>query len=123
MDASSGAEDQITPEWCAHHFDHLSPQLGRELHETLAYQRANHPVAHSDEHGGFWAVTEYEDVLRVAQDWETFSSAERHHGARRPVVDAGHPRDGRPAAAPRVQAPHQRLVHAGRRRQAGAGHP
>ena len=36
------------------------------------------PVTHSENYGGFWVVTEYEDVLRVAQDWETFSS--RAHG-------------------------------------------
>jgi cytochrome P450 len=33
------------------------------------------PVAHSDQHGGYWVVTEYEDVLAVLQDWQTFSSA------------------------------------------------
>jgi len=75
MDASSGAADQITPEWCAHHFDHMSPQLGRALHDTMAHQRAHNPVARSDQHGGFWTVSKYEDVLRVAQDWATFSSA------------------------------------------------
>jgi cytochrome P450 len=33
------------------------------------------PVAHSDAHDdGFWVLTKYEDVLNVAQDWETFSS-------------------------------------------------
>ena len=36
--------------------------------------RATCPVTHSDERGGFWAVTRYADVLGVAQDWETFSS-------------------------------------------------
>jgi cytochrome P450 len=56
-------------------FDHLSPQLAASLHETLAEMRAHQPVAWSDEHGGFWVVTRYEDVLRVAQDWRTFSSA------------------------------------------------
>jgi cytochrome P450 len=75
MDTSSDATDPITPAWCAEHFDHMSPQLGRELHETVAHMRANHPVAHSDQHGGFWIINTYEDVLRVAQDWATFSSA------------------------------------------------
>jgi cytochrome P450 len=31
-------------------------------------------VAFSDQHEGYWIVTRYEDVLRVAQDWQTFSS-------------------------------------------------
>ncbi len=68
-------DSPITDEWCAHHFDHQSPDLARELHETLASMRANLPVVHSDQHGGFWVATRYEDVLGVAQDWETFSSA------------------------------------------------
>jgi cytochrome P450 len=33
------------------------------------------PVTRSDERGGFWVVTRYEDVLAVAQDWDTYSSA------------------------------------------------
>jgi cytochrome P450 len=57
-------------------FDHLSPELAATLHETLADVRAHQPVAWSDQHGGFWVVTRYEDVLRVAQDWRTFSSAQ-----------------------------------------------
>ena len=63
-------------EWCAHHFDHLSPAFAADPHATFARMRERHPVAWSDEHGGFWVVTGYEDVLRVAQDWRTFSSAE-----------------------------------------------
>jgi cytochrome P450 len=73
--AASGEACPFSDEWCAHHFDHVSPDLAQNLHETLARMRAHHPVAHSDEHGGFWVVTRYEDVLRIAQDWRTFSSA------------------------------------------------
>ena len=65
----------LSAEWCEHSFDHISPELAQNLHETLATMRADHPVAYSEEHGGFWVVTRYEDVLRVAQDWRTFSSA------------------------------------------------
>ena len=65
----------LSDDWYAHHFDHLSPDLAQNLHETLATMRGRHPVAFSEEHGGFWVVTGYEDVLRVAQDWRTFSSA------------------------------------------------
>jgi cytochrome P450 len=67
---------RATPEWCARHFDHLDPQLGAELHDALDLMRAEHPVTWSDAWGGFWIVTRYADVLRVAQDWETFSSAQ-----------------------------------------------
>jgi cytochrome P450 len=67
-------ETGITDEWVEHHFDHLSPELAREFHPTLARARSLCPVARSDRHGGFWVVTGYENVLRVAQDWQTFSS-------------------------------------------------
>ena len=87
MDATSAGE-AITPEWCAEHFDHMSPQLARELHETMAHMRANHPVAHSDRYGGFWIINKYEDVLRVAQDWASFSSA---HGITVPAHETSMP--------------------------------
>ncbi|MGW1029455.1 cytochrome P450 [Streptomyces sp. NPDC002577] len=73
MDTSSPT-GPITDEWVESHFDHLSPELARDFHPTLARARSRCPVAHSDQYGGFWVVTRYEDVLRVAQDWETFSS-------------------------------------------------
>jgi cytochrome P450 len=65
----------ITDEWVIQHFDHLSPELARDLHPTLARARSLCPVARSDVYeNGFWVLTRYEDVLRVAQDWQTFSS-------------------------------------------------
>ncbi len=72
----TGHMSLVTPEWCAHHFNHLDPALGGELHGALDILRADHPVTWSDAWGGFWVVTRYADVLRVAQDWETFSSAQ-----------------------------------------------
>jgi cytochrome P450 len=78
----------ITEEWCARHFDHLSPVFAEHLHEVLARMRTDHPVTWSDEHGGFWVVTRYEDVLRVAQDWRTFSSA---HGVSVPYTPTAVP--------------------------------
>ena len=79
MDASL----PLSEEWCRHHFDHLAPVLGAHLHETLAGMRRSCPVTHSDQYGGFWVATRYEDVLSVAQDWRTFSSA---HGLTVPVA-------------------------------------
>jgi cytochrome P450 len=73
MDTSS-TSSPITDEWCVEHFDYLAPDFARELHPTLAKMRALCPVAHSDQHRGYWIATKYEDVLQVAQDWETFSS-------------------------------------------------
>ena len=69
-------------------FDHLSPELARDLHGSLARMRAECPVAHSEKHGGFWLVSTYEDVLRVAQDWETFSN---EHGITVPTAPTSMP--------------------------------
>jgi cytochrome P450 len=76
MDTEPLTAGPITDDWCLHHFDHLSTELPEKLPDTLARMRTMCPVARSDEHGGFWVVTAYEDVLRVAQDWATFSSAQ-----------------------------------------------
>jgi cytochrome P450 len=70
----TSGSNQITDEWIEHHFDVYSPDLAPELHSTLARARSLCPVAFSDRHEGYWVVTRYEDVLSVAQDWQTFSS-------------------------------------------------
>jgi cytochrome P450 len=79
MDTAANEPESGSPplsdDWCAHHFNYLADEFARELHPTLARMRAQCPVTHSDERGGFWVVTRYDDVLRIAQDWETFSSA------------------------------------------------
>jgi cytochrome P450 len=67
-------QDSLSDEWVAEHFDHLAPEFAQTLHGTLARARQVCPVAHSDQYGGFWVASRYEDVLAVAQDWETWSS-------------------------------------------------
>jgi cytochrome P450 len=57
-----------------HHFDPFSPELALDLHSTLARARDRCPFTRSDQHGGFWLATRYDDILRIAQDWETFSN-------------------------------------------------
>lgn len=83
MNPEASTSTAVTDDWCQHHFDHLAPELSEVLYSTLARMRSGCPVAHSDQHGGFWVVTDYDDVLRVAQDWETFSSA---HGLTVPAA-------------------------------------
>lgn len=64
-----------TDEWIADHFDIHAPELGAHLHDTLARARELCPIARSDVYdGGYWVATKYEDVLRIAQDWETWSN-------------------------------------------------
>src|SRR6516165_3435790 len=75
MGPTSSATGTMTDDWCRQNFDHLAPEVALDLPGALARMRSLCPVAHSEQYGGFWVVTRYEDVLRVAQDWETFSSA------------------------------------------------
>jgi cytochrome P450 len=64
----------LTDDWIEHHFDLFSPELAPQLYTVLDRARSRCPVAYSDQHEGYWVVTRYEDVLRVAQDWQTYSS-------------------------------------------------
>jgi cytochrome P450 len=57
------------------HFDHTSPDIAgpRFWGEVRRLQEAG-PLVWVNDHGGFWAVTAQELVVRMAQDWENFSS-------------------------------------------------
>jgi cytochrome P450 len=60
----------------ARHYDHFSEQVARDPHALWSVLRDQAPVAHSDEYGGFWILSRYEDIREAALDTETFSSAE-----------------------------------------------
>jgi len=75
MGSSSSEVRPLSDEWRRSHFDYREPVLGQNLTATLRKMRQECPVVHSDAHEGYWIVTDYEDVLKVAQDWETYSSA------------------------------------------------
>jgi cytochrome P450 len=64
----------VSNAWLTEHFDYLSPDFGDDIHPALGALRAQCPVAHSDQYDGYWILTRYDDVLRAAQDWETWSS-------------------------------------------------
>ncbi len=83
MDLAATATGPMPDDWWQHHFDPNSAELAPRLYDTLALMRDRSPVARSDVYDGFWVVTKYEDVLNVAQDWETFSSA---HGLTVPTA-------------------------------------
>lgn len=49
------------------HFDHTDPALvGQHLYDAYTQLRSRCPVARSDAHGGFWALSRYEDVIAAA---------------------------------------------------------
>jgi len=55
-------------------FDPDIPEDFDSPHAMFADLRRRCPVAWSDAMGGFWAVTKYEDIVRVLTDWETFTT-------------------------------------------------
>ena len=57
-------------------WDFQSPDHHRLKWELFSYARDHCPVARTEEGGGFWLVTRYEDVKRVLEDWRTFSSTQ-----------------------------------------------
>lgn len=66
------------------HFDHLAVSAMENPFELLAGLRATCPVAHSDRYDGFWVLSRYDDVNRVAHDPVRFTSTQGvtipHHG-------------------------------------------
>jgi cytochrome P450 len=58
-------------------FDHLSPDIvGPQFWDAVRELQRHGPLTWVESNGGFWAATSYEMVLRVLQDWHTFSNAE-----------------------------------------------
>ncbi len=56
-------------------FDHHAPDFNRTKYRLYRTMRRECPVAHSAAHGGYWLLSRYDDVFRVARDDRTFSSA------------------------------------------------
>jgi len=54
--------------------DHHSAAFAADPAAVLKEARERCPVAWSEHHGGFWALTRYDDVSRVLNDATTFSS-------------------------------------------------
>lgn len=57
-------------------FNIYDPDLPAHFHDDLRLARQRCPVAHSEELGGYWLVTAYEDVKKVLSDPRTFISSE-----------------------------------------------
>ena len=66
-----------------HKFDIFSEEHQELKWEIFEHGRATCPVAHTEGNGGLYLVTRYEDVRRVMEDWETFSSLQS------PIVPTG----------------------------------
>lgn len=61
-------------------FDHHSPEHGLDPWRSFDALRQRCPVAYSEQHGGYWVVTGWDEVAQVARNPETFSSAVQPEG-------------------------------------------
>ena len=66
--------DPIDSQTIANDFDHTQPSHSANWTETYAKLRGQCPHGWSNNHGGFWVATRYQDVMSVAQS-PAFSSA------------------------------------------------
>ncbi|MFV9453872.1 MULTISPECIES: cytochrome P450 [unclassified Rhodococcus (in: high G+C Gram-positive bacteria)] len=57
-----------------HDYDHYDPEFALDPHAEFAALRAKCPVAHTDNYGGFYVVSKFDDVAEVLHDATTFSS-------------------------------------------------
>jgi cytochrome P450 len=55
-------------------FDHHDPRLGEVTHEVYAEMVERCPVKWSDNHGGYWVVSGYEEAHHTLQHYELFSA-------------------------------------------------
>lgn len=55
-------------------FDHNAPEMVGGIYDAYRELRGRCPVAYSKAYGGFWVISSYEEVSKVARDDVTFSS-------------------------------------------------
>jgi len=53
-------------------FDPNAPETFDNVHDTYRRLRRECPVAHSNAHGGFWALTRHADIVKAVTDPATF---------------------------------------------------
>ncbi len=70
-----GTADRQLIDRLVDNFDHHDPQLGGCFDAVYSEMLEKCPVAHSDEHGGFWTLSSYETVHYALQHYELFSTA------------------------------------------------
>jgi cytochrome P450 len=57
-----------------HEYDHYDPHFALNPHPDYAALRAKCPVAHTDNYGGFYVVSKYDDISTVLHNAQVFSS-------------------------------------------------
>ncbi|MGH9034722.1 MAG: cytochrome P450 [Acidimicrobiia bacterium] len=64
------------PRSLAGDYDHFAPEYIIEPYDFWALLRKQEPVSRSEQHGGFWVVSRYADIIQAAGDTATFTSTE-----------------------------------------------
>ncbi|OHV06943.1 hypothetical protein [Mycobacterium talmoniae] len=54
-------------------FDPHDPSLANRQHEILTDLLERCPVSWSEQHGGFWSLTKFDDIVAAARDYETYT--------------------------------------------------
>jgi cytochrome P450 len=57
-------------------FDLFDPAHEEWKYDAFAYARQHCPIVHTEAGTGFWLITRYEDMRRIVEDHETFSSVQ-----------------------------------------------
>ncbi len=73
MSAPERTKERFGRDW-ATDFDMEDPVLEDHWEEVIEDLQGRCPVAHSEVGEGYWLINKYEDIVKCAQDWETFSS-------------------------------------------------
>jgi cytochrome P450 len=89
------------------HFDPLGPERSEDLWSCLKELRDG-PVVKTEEYGGIWLVTKYEDVTRAARDYEAFCS--RRGAGPVPRADVGDVKLVPIETDPPVHRPYRKLI-------------
>jgi cytochrome P450 len=55
-------------------FDVYNAEHESWKYDAFAYARTHCPIVRTEAGTGFWLITRYDDVRRILEDWETFSS-------------------------------------------------
>lgn len=54
-------------------FDPHDPSLADKQHDVLTDMLERCPVSWSEQHGGFWSITKFDDVVAAARDYGTYT--------------------------------------------------
>jgi cytochrome P450 len=58
------------------HFDHTSAAHAANVIDRYRVMQQRCPVAHSDQHGGFWAISKYDTIVKMLRQPDVFASGD-----------------------------------------------